>query len=241
MNKKAVLNPQNEEDEECFKWAVIAALHHEEINSHSERISKLEPYSGLLQLEGLEFPMTVRQIDKFEQNNPDIAVNVLYLHQKEEGKSKGKITILRRSDGNITKGKVVNLLLITDGKKRHYTCIKSLSRLLSRENRVKRNQQYYCLNCLNAFNSRSSRDEHYGNCIDHKAVQIEMPQREEDKWVQYHDGQKQFKVPFIMYADFESILEPMKKEKKTQFESTNMFHQVGVYTASLHMEMFQIH
>ena len=30
QNKKAVINPQNK-DEECFKWAVIEALHHEEI------------------------------------------------------------------------------------------------------------------------------------------------------------------------------------------------------------------
>ena len=41
-----------------------------------------------------------------------------------------------------------------------------------------------------------------------------MPWKEEDKYVQYHDGQKQFKVPFIMYADFESILEPMEKNSK---------------------------
>ena len=27
--------------------------------------------------------------------------------------------------------------------------------------------------------------------------------------VEYSDGQFQFKVPFIIYADFESILEPM--------------------------------
>ena len=98
--KKAVLNPKNEDDEECFKWAVITALHHEEISSHPERISKLEPYSDLYNWKGLEFPMTVNQIDKFEKINPDIAVNVLYLHQKEEGKSKSKIAILRRSNGN---------------------------------------------------------------------------------------------------------------------------------------------
>ena len=29
--------------------------------------------------------------------------------------------------------------------------------------------------------------------------------------VQYSDGQFQFKVPFIMYADFESILEPIQR------------------------------
>ena len=41
-----------------------------------------------------------------------------------------------------------------------------------------------------------------------------MPYIEKDKHVQYHDGQKQFKVPFIMYADFESILEPMENNSK---------------------------
>ena len=43
---------------------------------------------------------------------------------------------------------------------------------------------------------------------------IEMPWKEEDKWVQYHDAQKQFKVPFIMYADSESILEPIEKNSR---------------------------
>ena len=35
-HKKAVINPWNEEDEECFKWAVLTALHHEDIGSHPE-------------------------------------------------------------------------------------------------------------------------------------------------------------------------------------------------------------
>ena len=33
-SKKAVINPQNK-DEECFKWTVIGALHHEEIKKRS--------------------------------------------------------------------------------------------------------------------------------------------------------------------------------------------------------------
>ena len=43
QNKKAVINPQSK-DEECFKWAVIGALHHEEIKKDHQRISKLRPY-----------------------------------------------------------------------------------------------------------------------------------------------------------------------------------------------------
>ena len=42
-SKKAVINRQNK-DEECFKWAVIAALHHEDIKHHSERIGLLRSY-----------------------------------------------------------------------------------------------------------------------------------------------------------------------------------------------------
>ena len=37
-NKRAVINPKNENDEECFKWAVIAALHYVDIKSYPERI-----------------------------------------------------------------------------------------------------------------------------------------------------------------------------------------------------------
>ena len=32
---------------------------------------------------------------------------------------------------------------------------------------------------------------------------------EEKKWLKFHYGQYKFKVPFILYADFESILKPV--------------------------------
>ena len=38
-NKITVINPQNK-DEECFKWVVIAALHHKEIKKDHQRIRK---------------------------------------------------------------------------------------------------------------------------------------------------------------------------------------------------------
>ena len=69
---------------------------------------------------------------------------MLYIHQKEEGKSKEQNSNPQeiRCEYN-SHEKVVNLLVITDGKNRHYTAIKRLSRPLSRKNRVKRFQQYY--------------------------------------------------------------------------------------------------
>ena len=53
-----------------------------------------------------------------------------------------------------------------------------------------------------------SRDKHFEYCKDNETVRIEMPK--EGSLVKFQDGQNQFKFPFIMYADFESILEPIE-------------------------------
>ena len=60
------------------------------------------------------------------------------------------------------------------------------------------------MNCLQGFKEEVSRDEHIGYCKINQLVRIEMPHKR--PIVEYSDGQFQFKVPFIMYADFESIL-----------------------------------
>ena len=61
--KKAVINPKNE-DEECFKWAVTAALHYEEIKKDHQRISRLRPYEDQYNWNGLEFSLAIQKIGK---------------------------------------------------------------------------------------------------------------------------------------------------------------------------------
>ena len=91
-----MINPQNN-DEECFKWTVIAALHHKEIKKDHQRISRLRPYENQHNWEGLEFPVSIKKIDNFEKNNPDIAVNVLFNNKKNQ---KRNIYTVRRSGRN---------------------------------------------------------------------------------------------------------------------------------------------
>ena len=43
-NKKATINPQNTKDNNCFQYAIIAALNHHNIDHHPERISKIKPF-----------------------------------------------------------------------------------------------------------------------------------------------------------------------------------------------------
>ena len=98
-------------------------------------------------------------------------------------------------------------MLITGNNRKHYVAIKSLSRLLSSQNTKHKGKEYFRINYLEGFNKESSRDENLDYCINNESVKVEMPHKK--PIVQYSDGQFQFIVPFIMYADFESILEPI--------------------------------
>ena len=66
---------------------------------------------------------------------------------------------------------------------------------------------HFRINCLQGFCSEESRDKHYEYCKDNEVVKIEMPKP--GSFVEFHDGQNQFKVPFTMYTDFEAILWPV--------------------------------
>ena len=196
--KKAIINPKNS-DMECFKWAVIAAMKWEEIDRDHQRVSKLKRYEGEFDWSGLEFPVSFRDINKFERNN-EIGVNILAVENK-------KIYICRKGrDYN----RIVNLMLIANVEnpnKKHYVAVKSLSRLLSKQNSKHKEAQHFCTNCLNGFESETIRDEHYEYCRSKDLVRVEMPTK--NPIVKYADGEYQFKVPFVIYADFESILVPV--------------------------------
>ena len=193
--KNAILNPKNL-DMKCFKWSVIAALKWREIDRDPQRVSKLRRYDDF-DWTGINFPVSIKDINKFELRNR-IGVNVLALH--------GKTPYICGKGGDYDR--VVNLMIIKDGDKRHYVAIKSLERLLSKMNSKHNPTQHVCTNCLQGFSDVQSRDDHYEYSRSNESVRIEMPTR--NPIVEYSKGQHQFKVPFIMYADFESILEPIQ-------------------------------
>nr|CAI5841577.1 unnamed protein product [Callosobruchus analis] len=70
--KKACVNVKND-DQAGFAWAVVSALYPAEI--HSDRINMYPPYSSILNLKGIQFPMTIHQIKTFVNQN-DISVNI---------------------------------------------------------------------------------------------------------------------------------------------------------------------
>ena len=73
--KRAVINVQNQ-DNRCFEYASLSALHRNEVKDSHQKPSKYKKYAGELDSTGIEFPVSPKDIGKFEKKNPGIGVNV---------------------------------------------------------------------------------------------------------------------------------------------------------------------
>ena len=86
--------------------------------------------------------------------------------------------------------------------------------------------QYFCTNCLNGFESEIVRDEHYEYWRNKDFVRVEMPMKGKSI-VKYTDGQYQFKVPFVIYADLKSILVPVSSLANDPTRGINIHEPSG--------------
>ena len=200
-DKHCCINPKNDDDE-CFKWAVIAALHHKEIKKDPQRISKLEPFVNRYNWNDIKFPIPINQWKKFEKQNPEIALNVLFI----DGYKKVRQGYI--SNYNSTRSKCADLLIIEEKGKQHFTAIKSLSALLRGVTSMN-NGDFYCRNCLDSFRTKNALDDHYEACKDHDFCYVEMPEVGKNI-LRYQEGSKSIRVPFVIYADTECILKPVE-------------------------------
>ena len=102
--KKAIVNPHHDNDE-CFKWSVIAAANAG--MKDPQCVSNLRKFMDNYDWSGLEFPVSIKDIGKFETRN-DISVNVLavegrdiYIHRKGWSMMDQEINLLMVSEDGI--------------------------------------------------------------------------------------------------------------------------------------------
>lgn len=105
VGKRAVINVRNENDNECFKWAILSALHQ---FRNPQRIDWYHDFEGELNFDGIQFPVSLHQVDKFVNQNDNISINVYYYDGQREC-----ICPLRVSQ--TIKENHIRLLLITEG------------------------------------------------------------------------------------------------------------------------------
>ena len=207
-SKKAIINVQNE-DNECFKYAVLSALHYDDIKYNPERVTKYKLYLDELNFKGIKFPVSLKDIDKFEKQNPQ-SINV-YGYEKE-------VYVLRTSKKDPQNA--IDLLLMTEGRKKHYCWIKNLSALLNKQVSVNNKKKYFCKLCMISFTSEEKLNDHITLCQNNDSCKIELPK--EGETIVFKNYNRSMRVPFVIYADFEAITEkidtcePNPEESYTQ-------------------------
>ncbi len=211
-NRKAVINIKNK-DNKCFLWSILAHLHPPHF--HDERVSHYKKYENTLNTKDLKFPMALNDIPKFEKMN-NLSVNVYGLTETN------KVQILKLTDDH--KSCHVNLLYFNSEENSHYTYIKDLSKLVRTQVCERTNKIYICLHCLNFFHIQERLDEHSNYCGEHKSTAINMPKK--GSKISFKDEKKTIKHPFVIYADFESILEKIDTASPDPKESyTNKYQK----------------
>ena len=124
-NKKATINPKNENDDECLRWSIICALNYNEIMK-----KEFENIFKKIKHEDKDFSSHKRDWENFQQNNESIALNVLFSSKDSE-----EITLLYKSEYNLERENKVLLLMINDddNEKYYYFAVKSKLELCSFE------------------------------------------------------------------------------------------------------------
>lgn len=195
--KKAIINVNNTGDEMCFLWSVLAALFPQTRDNH--RVSKYRPHMRSVDTSNINFPTSLADIQKFERDNPHISINLFCYEESEFFPL--RITDVRGRRHHI------NLLLLSNADRKHYFLIANTSRLLSSLTKHD-GQRFYCDYCLHRFSEERLLREHVPHCSPYGEQKTRLPETAEEKIMCFRNYTLCNKVPFTIYADFESFIVP---------------------------------
>ena len=183
-----------------FPAVILASLHPVQHGNHSTRVLKYQEYEHELNMSGIQYPVDIKNISKFEHQN-NISINVYVYDDK-------KIFPLRITTMTVARHHV-NLLYITADETSHYVLVKDLSRLISIQYNNHNNKHYLCQYCFYACNSEEVLKNHLEKCKLHGAERIKFPEPDDKKGrdkVKFTKTEYQLRLPFLIYADFENVL-----------------------------------
>jgi len=98
-------------------------------------------------------------------------------------------------------------LLISDGDKKHYCWIKNFNNLLSLRTEKSHNSMHYCKRCLRGYRKIDSLYRHNEYCSQHDAQKVELPKP--NTMLKFKNYNRSMRMPFVVYADFESLVKPI--------------------------------
>ncbi|XP_050066504.1 uncharacterized protein LOC126555646 [Aphis gossypii] len=208
-NKKSTVNVKNE-DNKCFLWSILAHLYPP--GNNPQRVYQYEKYKNIFNEVKIEYPMAVYKIPGFVDNvnkknliEGGLSINV-YHH--DEFYKINPLTVTKNE-----KRVHIDLLLLKNEDNTHYILIKKLWSLIRNQITKDHKKRYLCRMCLNSFQTELKLSNHKNYCQSNKVARITLPYK--NKIIKFKNYNHKMKVPFVIYADFESIIAQInyKKEK----------------------------
>ena len=196
--KTAILNMKST-DNRFFLWCVLRALNPRDCNSEGVD-TELRKKENTLNMKGIDYPVSLKDLDKFEKQNPTLSITVLGYETKG-------VYPLRNSDCT-DRGHNIILLFIEEGGVKHYCLVKSQSRLLSTQVSKHHVKRHFCLRCMTSFWCEEALNKHRDYCGQYEAVKVQTPKK--GTMLKFKNHHRLEKVPFIVYSDFESYVQPMQ-------------------------------
>ena len=207
IGKRAIINVKND-DEKCFLYSILA--HFKKFEQNNNRVSQYKQHLHELRTDGIDMPMKLEDITKFEKLN-GLSINVYSI--EENG---GNVNPIRISKENLDP---INLLLIIGSDHQHYTYISNFDRLLSFSGHPKS----FCPYCMYGFDKRYKGEEklkkHILECKENAPARVEFPPRGQ-RTIKFNMFAKQLKAPLIAIADFEAANEEVTEVNDNTSKTT---------------------
>ncbi|CAH1106792.1 unnamed protein product [Psylliodes chrysocephalus] len=235
-NTKSVINIKNN-DSYCFLWAVVCALY--PANTNTNRSSSYPHFSRVLKYDNIQFPINLKDIPKFEALNK-LSINVFII--------KGKNEILQLTLSKNEFSPRINLLMIacennwdsdrnnddtTNKNIFHFAFIKDLSCLVNRQLGNIKHKKWICDICLNHFMSRFNLEQHLEDCKNVNKTKVVMP-KETHKIMKFKNFKNKEPVPFVIYADIESILNDYVDDVQTS--NTQIYQKHEAFSVAYYLK-----
>ena len=166
----------------------------------------------------IETPVTKKDFGKIE-NEFNITIN-LYEHGQKSG-----IHPIRLNQKVVDDKRHIDLLITTDGNDNyHYVWIKDFDKLCYSQTNHKA-KKHFCKNCIQCFSSKEMLQKHKPDCMTLNDGQaVELPK--EGSSISFNHIKKTMLIPFVIYADFESLVPKYETEKEfTENSSWTRKHQ----------------
>ena len=212
--KKACINIKNR-DQKCFKYCIQSVVYDKISKHHPEEMfhyNKLK--DDILNWDGVHFPTGNRDIDRFEENNKSVSINVF---EPDDCLNDNEIILHRGTKNGNAKYEIDLLKIYDEDNSYHYVLVKNKCRLLNGQSSSNTNKKFYCHHCLNPFQSEKVYKKHLENgCMASEGQQTKMPDK--DTYIEFETHNTKLPCPFVIYGDFESLTTNSKNGIKGTYQ-----------------------